>query len=203
MLTKRLQRGFTLVELLVVIAIIGTLVALLLPAVQAAREAARRSQCQNNLRQIGLAIQNHANSFGVFPTGGAEVNPKIEHYVANGKPFGPEKQGLGWAYQILPYLEEGTLQILVKQDELQAAAIPLYVCPSRRTRVVGQGRRGKPRREARVSDRLRGGAAVHGGMPSGQCRLFHSAGATTRETRCRSARPTMKSTGRRFGEARI
>jgi prepilin-type N-terminal cleavage/methylation domain-containing protein len=126
-------RGFTLVELLVVIAIIGTLVALLLPAVQAAREAARRSTCQNNLRQIGLAIHNHVNSYGVFPTGGAETHPKIEHYIASGKPLGPDKQGLGWAYQILPYLEEGTLQLLVRQDELQAAAIPLYVCPSRRT----------------------------------------------------------------------
>jgi prepilin-type N-terminal cleavage/methylation domain-containing protein len=146
--TKHSQRGFTLVELLVVIAIIGTLVALLLPAVQAARESARRSHCQNNLRQIGLAIHNHTNTFGVFPTGGAEVNPRIEHYVASGKPFGPEKQGLGWAYQILPYLEEGTLQILVKQDELQAAAIPLYVCPSRRTvssaKVSAENLGGKP-----------------------------------------------------------
>jgi prepilin-type N-terminal cleavage/methylation domain-containing protein len=125
--------GFTLVELLVVIAIIGTLVALLLPAVQAAREAARRSHCQNSLRQIGLAIQNHVSSFGIFPTGGAEVYPKIENYVVGGRPLGPEKQGLGWAYQILPYLEEGAVQGLVKQVDLQAAVIPLYVCPSRRS----------------------------------------------------------------------
>jgi prepilin-type N-terminal cleavage/methylation domain-containing protein len=133
MFTKRSLQGFTLVELLVVIAIIGTLVALLLPAVQAAREASRRSACQNNLRQIGLAIHNHVNSFGVFPSGGAESSPKIENFVAGGKPFGPEKQGLGWAYQILPYLEEGVLQLIVKQNDLQAAEIPLYVCPSRRS----------------------------------------------------------------------
>jgi prepilin-type N-terminal cleavage/methylation domain-containing protein len=131
-------RGFTLVELLVVIAIIGVLVALLLPAIQAAREAARRSQCQNNLRQISLAIHNHVSALGVFPTGGAGTTPKIEHYVMSGKPLGPDKQGLGWAYQILPYLEESSLQGIVKQDELQAAAIPLYVCPSRRTVSMAQ-----------------------------------------------------------------
>ena len=127
------RRGFTLVELLVVIAIIGILVALLLPAIQAAREAARRTQCKNQLKQIGLAIQNHADTHRVFPTGGAGPHPDIANYVANGRPFGPDKQGLGWAYQILPYLEEGAIQGLTTQVQLQAAAVPLYVCPSRRS----------------------------------------------------------------------
>jgi prepilin-type N-terminal cleavage/methylation domain-containing protein/prepilin-type processing-associated H-X9-DG protein len=128
--------AFTLVELLVVIAIIGILVALLLPAIQAAREAARRTQCKNQLKQIGLGIQNHASTFGVFPTGGARTAPKIEDYVVgvvNGNPLGPDKQGLGWAYQILPYLEEGALRGLTTQVQLKAATIPLYLCPSRRS----------------------------------------------------------------------
>src|SRR5450631_2470250 len=131
---NRLQRrhpAFTLVELLVVIAIIGILVALLLPAIQAAREAARRTECKNRLKQIGLGILNHVDTYKVFPTGGARYNAVITTYVVNGKPFGPDKQGLGWAYQILPYLEEGAIKGLTTNDQLQKASIPLYLCPSR------------------------------------------------------------------------
>jgi prepilin-type N-terminal cleavage/methylation domain-containing protein/prepilin-type processing-associated H-X9-DG protein len=124
--------GFTLVELLVVIAIIGILVGLLLPAIQAAREAARRTQCKNNLRQIGLAILNLESSYRTFPSGGVAPWPNITDYSSAGTPFGPEKQGLSWAFQILPYLEEGALHNLGTTELLQTNSVPLYFCPSRR-----------------------------------------------------------------------
>jgi prepilin-type N-terminal cleavage/methylation domain-containing protein/prepilin-type processing-associated H-X9-DG protein len=133
------RSAFTLVELLVVIAIIGVLVALLLPAIQAAREAARRTQCKNQLKQISLAMLNHEQSMGSFPSGGDVPWPEIKHYVsgsgsagAGGHPFGPLKQGLGWAYQILPYLEQGAIKDLTTQEELDKASVSLYFCPSRR-----------------------------------------------------------------------
>ena len=130
--------GFTLVELLVVIAIIGVLVALLLPAIQAARESARRMTCTNQLKQMVLAMHNHVSSLGVFPTGGSGYNPRIENYVTGstsnpGVPNGPAKQGLGWSYQILPYLEQGAIKGLVKQADLQNAVVTIYLCPSRRS----------------------------------------------------------------------
>jgi prepilin-type N-terminal cleavage/methylation domain-containing protein len=102
------NNGFTLVELLVVIAIIGILIALLLPAIQAAREAARRSQCQNNLRQIGVAAQNHLSAQGHFPTGG--------WYCFVGDPnygYGKRQPG-GWIYNLLPYLENPQLHDMGK-----------------------------------------------------------------------------------------
>src|SRR5690349_22852048 len=105
-----MRKGFTLVELLVVIAIIGVLVALLLPAVQAAREAARRTQCTNHIKQMMLAMHNHESSKKCFPSGGIAPYAAIENYLTDsktnptnpqGSPLGPSQQGLSWAYQIL------------------------------------------------------------------------------------------------------
>ncbi len=124
--------AFTLVELLVVIAIIGVLVALLLPAVQAAREAARRSECKNKLKQVGLSILNFTDTKGSFPTGGDAIFPKIADYIEGGNPLGPAKQGLGWGYQILPFLEQGALFNITDQATLQSTVVPGYFCPSRR-----------------------------------------------------------------------
>jgi prepilin-type N-terminal cleavage/methylation domain-containing protein/prepilin-type processing-associated H-X9-DG protein len=119
------RTAFTLVELLVVIAIIGILIALLLPAVQAAREAARRSQCQNNLKQIGLAIQLHHDTAGRFPMG----RDRQDQY------------GVSWAFYLLPYIEEeAVFKSFVDgtrvDDPVNTAAmrtpIEIYACPSRR-----------------------------------------------------------------------
>jgi prepilin-type N-terminal cleavage/methylation domain-containing protein/prepilin-type processing-associated H-X9-DG protein len=100
-------RGFTLVELLVVIAIIGVLVALLLPAIQAAREAARRTQCANQLRQLAIAFHNHHDTHKHLPTGGWVFN--WLGYPEYG--FGKEQPG-GWLYNILPYIEQQNLHDL-------------------------------------------------------------------------------------------
>jgi prepilin-type N-terminal cleavage/methylation domain-containing protein len=124
---KSLARtGFTLVELLVVIAIIGVLVALLLPAIQAAREAARRSQCQNNLKQIGLALQMHHDAKKTFPMG----RNRFDQFAVS------------WAFNLLPYIEEtASHSAFVKTARVddpanaQAMRTPVaaYACPSRRS----------------------------------------------------------------------
>ena len=98
--SRGLRRGFTLIELLVVIAIIGVLIALLLPAVQAAREAARRAQCTNNLKQLGIALNTYHDQFGVFPPGGM---------TQNGDPWGATANDLSWRALILPQMEQGNL----------------------------------------------------------------------------------------------
>ncbi|TWT37640.1 Type II secretion system protein G precursor [Posidoniimonas corsicana] len=126
------RNGFTLVELLVVIAIIGVLVSLLLPAVQSAREAARRTQCLNNLKNVGLACLNHESTQRAFPTGGETWGVFVEEYVDNGTPFGVDKMGLGWGYQILPYLEQDAIHGITRSEQMRDTSVPLYICPSRR-----------------------------------------------------------------------
>jgi prepilin-type N-terminal cleavage/methylation domain-containing protein len=108
-LSNERTRGFTLVELLVVIAIIGVLVALLLPAVQAAREAARRSQCTNNLRQMAIAVQNYEVANKVIPFNRFDGNYELQPSTKWGDPTGPASKGWSWLASILPYLEQGSI----------------------------------------------------------------------------------------------
>lgn len=132
-MSKRVKRGFTLIELLVVIAIIAILIALLLPAVQQAREAARRSQCKNNLKQIGLAIHNYHEVGGSFPPG--FIHTTWPGAVA---PI-PASNQLAWSTLILPHLDQAPLykriltteQLESANNSPQAAEIlSAYRCPS-------------------------------------------------------------------------
>ena len=129
---KKCRKGFTLVELLVVIAIIGILIALLLPAVQAAREAARRSQCSNNMKQIGLALHNYHDSFKAFP-----MAMFIDAVTA-----APRMNGASWGMAILPYMEQQALydqfdhnvgaadQLSPANVNVIATPVAGFVCPS-------------------------------------------------------------------------
>jgi prepilin-type N-terminal cleavage/methylation domain-containing protein len=140
--SRQARRGFTLIELLVVIAIIGLMIALLLPAVQQAREAARRAQCKNNLRQIGLAIQNYAGAHSMMPPSVC-IDLNATQTGNNG----------AWSIhgRILPYLDQANVQIQVDptvawdfQLIVSGLRIPVYACPSdpgaNRIRVVGSGK---------------------------------------------------------------
>jgi prepilin-type N-terminal cleavage/methylation domain-containing protein/prepilin-type processing-associated H-X9-DG protein len=135
---RRLRCAFTLIELLVVIAIIGVLIALLLPAVQKVREAANRVRCKNNLKQIGLAFQNHHDSYGYFPTGGWDWNTPPT--FIGGQPAIGNDQQAGWGFQILPFLEgdnawKGGPGATDLDRILVAVGTPnkVFFCPSRRS----------------------------------------------------------------------
>ncbi len=136
LLPRRARSGFTLVELLVVIAIIAVLVAILLPAVQQAREAARKSQCQNNLKQIAVAMHNYHETLGVFPIGVQHTHPPASGSMALAN-------GTGWAWgaYILPYMDQiGLYNKLNVGDPMDLnnttvlanvrSVIPGYRCPS-------------------------------------------------------------------------
>lgn len=122
------RKGFTLIELLVVIAIIAILVALLLPAVQQAREAARRSTCKNNLKQIGIALHNYHDTFRVFPPG--QINANVA----------PRGNGFSWQTMILPFMEQGpiydsfTFELGVTEGAnataVQTGRIESFMCPT-------------------------------------------------------------------------
>jgi prepilin-type N-terminal cleavage/methylation domain-containing protein/prepilin-type processing-associated H-X9-DG protein len=132
-------RGFTLVELLVVIAIIGILVALLLPAIQAAREAARRSQCKDHLKNLALGCLLHEDAQGFLPTGGWRYNYSADPL----RGYGEDQPG-SWLYSVLPYIEEQDVRNLgdgqsytstLYEDmivQLHQSPITIFHCPSRR-----------------------------------------------------------------------
>lgn len=136
------RRAFTLIELLVVIAIIATLVAILLPAVQQAREAARRSTCKNNLKQIGIALHNYHDVYNRLPLAIVDVTPEPTAATANVEAIAG---GWGWAARILPFMEQAavydSINFSYRPDYTDSAAgvdnrtpvrqkLPSFLCPS-------------------------------------------------------------------------
>ena len=145
----RRKWGFTLIELLVVIAIIAILIALLLPAVQQAREAARRTQCRNNLKQLGLALHNYLDNYKMFPQG---THNGLNNQQAHGGWAGQHKNNLSWRVMVLPFLEQTNLynQFNFRGARyygwsgtndpvaLVATPVPGFLCPSDPT-TIGSG----------------------------------------------------------------
>ena len=142
------RRGFTLIELLVVIAIIAVLVAILLPAVQQAREAARRSQCANQLKQMGIAFHNFEEQYNRLPNAGTNGDPRVVD--TNSYTRGRTRDSWAWSYWILPFIDQTAVFNLAqttddpppvingtvynsKESVVAGKAIPMFYCPSRRS----------------------------------------------------------------------
>ncbi len=134
-----MRRAYTLVEILVVIAIIGLLVGLLLPAIQAARQSASRTQCTNNLKQIGIALLSYETSRKTFPPG------YISRFTSDGTDTGP---GWGWGAMILPEMEEGAIYRVINfslpiedpANTIRVANIPSFFCPVDEVKRVWQAK---------------------------------------------------------------
>jgi prepilin-type N-terminal cleavage/methylation domain-containing protein/prepilin-type processing-associated H-X9-DG protein len=137
-MNREARQAFTIVELLVVIGILAILIALIVPAAQRVRETANRTQCLNNLRQIGIAFRTHEDRNDYFPDAGM-----LWYYgrsiSATGIPEITPKQNWGWAYQILPYLDRQNDWASSDDKVAAAAVVELYFCPSRRAPVAYPG----------------------------------------------------------------
>lgn len=139
------RRGHSLIEMLVVISIIGLLASLILPGIQSARQAARRTQCQNNLRQIGLALMAHATASpqAHLPGGGAPslVDASPEGIQPQPRSFDEApatrgRQAWGWAYQILPYLDMKNRWMNPNDNAVRGSQVEVYLCPAREQRTL-------------------------------------------------------------------
>jgi prepilin-type N-terminal cleavage/methylation domain-containing protein len=132
------RRGFTLIELLVVIAIIAVLIGLLLPAVQKVRESAARTSCQNNLKQIGLGLQNFQAAHGYFPPGAISPSSATAPPSAIGRKLGISANGVyhGWAAFLLPYIEQTgissqySINVSWEKQPIVSSPVKLFICPS-------------------------------------------------------------------------
>ena len=146
------RKAFTLVELLVVITIIGILVMLMLPAVQSVREAARRIECANHLKQIGLAFHAHHTAMGAFPNGGGGYSlPRTwvlassgtsQSWSSGSTPAPFDKQSWAWGYQILPYIDQVALWQNKNDQLVTSTPLAAYFCPSRRKPCASAADRG-------------------------------------------------------------
>jgi prepilin-type N-terminal cleavage/methylation domain-containing protein/prepilin-type processing-associated H-X9-DG protein len=132
------HRGFTLVELLVVIAIVGMLMALLMPALQTARESARRSSCGNNLKQLYTACASHLLLLGHYPTGGWNAASGTNGMISPDRGADWRQPG-GWAYTILPFMEEKNTHETVDTVLRNSLPVPAFACPTRRVSSIGPG----------------------------------------------------------------
>jgi prepilin-type N-terminal cleavage/methylation domain-containing protein len=182
---NRNRRGFTLIELLVVIAIIAVLIGLLLPAMQKVREAANRTRCQNNLKQMGLAFHSHHQALNCLPGAGYNHNTaRTWRDPAETIPEIAPLQQWGWGYQILPYIEQDNLwrtpagappgagQYLPAGDQLVVGtALPIFFCASRRAPIILA--RNEPPARGLTDYAANGG--TFGNLPDGTLQDWHDA----------------------------